>query len=76
MNFFKRNLTKWIPLGKFVFSGNESIVFVRANVDTGEMFFKVKRTNYVSGGLCYPVLPNTLIDSNKSWEEINLQINS
>ena len=72
---FKRNLTKWIPLGNYTFGGTDFIVFVRGNTKTGMLFFKVKSVHPWKW-FTEKILPIDLIDVRKQWEEINNLLNN
>ncbi len=69
MKLFNRNRTKWIPLGNYVFLETDYVVFVRGNLKTGMMYFKVRR---VHGWRQYTqsVLPHDLINPKKAWAEL------
>lgn len=76
MRLFNKNLTSWIPLGSMSFQQNDFIVFVRGNKKTGMLYFKTKKVN----GAWYQtlvdnILPNSLIDVTKQWNEIQAMIN-
>lgn len=65
--------TKWIPLGNYSFSDKDYVVFVRANLKTGMMFFKVKNIHrFVFANRTLPV---GLIDVAAAWKEITNLIN-
>lgn len=64
--------TAWIPLGNYVFSETDYIVFVRKNPETHMMQFKTRRVNGYSktDGLTHKILPNNIIDVQKAWDQI------
>ncbi len=77
--FTNKNLTKWIPLGRYEFAGYEFIVFVRGNKKTGELYFKTKCINKIplfNPASERPIMNHTMIDVNKQWNLINEQINN
>lgn len=77
MSIFNRKLTKWIPLAVMVYSGTETLIMVRGNKKTGQLYFKRILTNAWSrtSGLCHHVLPSGLLDVTKQWNEIMSKIN-
>jgi hypothetical protein len=74
MTFF-RKYTKWIPLGEFTFSSTQSIVMVRGDKKTGELFFKTKQINRNLWGFNHPIgkLP---IDVTTQWNKLIEAVNS
>jgi len=77
MSWFKSNKTKWEPLGRYQWDGDEYIVFVRGDKKTGMLYFKTKQTNYRGISDCVrPVLPHDIIDTRKQWELIINLINT
>lgn len=75
---FKRNLTKWIPLGNFNHGSADYIVFVRGNKSTGELFFKTKRVNVKFNIFFSPnnVIPINLINTSEQWQKIINELNN
>ena len=67
---FNKKVTKWIPLGKWAWDGNEYVVMARRNLKTGMLRFKSKRVNKHLLGYNHPVLPTDIIDVRKAWEEL------
>jgi len=66
---FKKKYTKWMPLGNYQYSGADYIVFARKNTLNGLMQFKVVKLQawrYISN----TILPYTLIDVQKAWNEL------
>lgn len=69
MKLFKSYLTKWLPLGEFTHATTQSIVMVRGNTKTGELFFRVKKINSQWAGFNYPI--GLLgIDVKEQWKKI------
>ncbi len=66
---FGRKLTKWMLLGNYSFGEKDYIVFVRGNLKTGLMDFKIKS---VHGHRQFTrrVLPDNIIDVREQWGEI------
>lgn len=62
--------TKWIPIGRWTWDGNEYVVMARRNLKTGMLYFKSVRVNNHLLGYCSPVLSIDLIDTKKAWEEL------
>lgn len=72
----KRKWTKWIPFGNYNWDGKDRIVFVRGNRKTGLLQFKtisVHAWRFLN--LVNPIVPPSLIDVKKAWDEIIHQIN-
>jgi hypothetical protein len=71
---FRKNYTKWIPLGSYTFNGGvDTLVLVRKNIKTGMLQFKQKKINAFSStsSLVCSIFPKDLIDVKKQWEIIN-----
>ena len=68
-NPFKKQLTKWIPLGNYTFSDDDYIVMARKNVKTGMLYFK---TINAHGSRCLTksIFPIGLIDVNDAWQQL------
>jgi len=72
MKFFKKHFTKWKPLGTMNFQGKEYVTLIRKNKKNGMLNFKTIRVNGFLGdlGCVHGFLPQTLIDTKKTWGEI------
>ena len=64
-NIFKRNRTKWIPFGHYVFDNSDYIVLARKNTSTGMLYFKTIRAS--STVLTRLYFPNNIIDTLEQW---------
>lgn len=62
-------MTKWIPLGEFTFGTTQSIVMVRGDTKTGELFFKVKKVTSTIGGYNHPI-GSLGINVKEQWNKI------
>ena len=69
---FRKNYTKWKPLGTFDFGGKEYVTMIRKNKNNGMLHFKTIRVNGFFGamGCVNGFLPRTLIDTQKAWDEV------
>ena len=72
-NMFKKNLTKWIPLGNYTYAETDYVVFVRGNLKTGMMHFKVK-TVHAWVSFTHTILPHDLIDPKLAWDKITKEM--
>lgn len=69
---FRKNYTKWKPLGTMDFGGKEYVTMIRKNKKNGMLQFKTIRINGFFGamGCVHSFLPRTLIDTQKIWDEV------
>lgn len=69
---FRKNYTKWKPLGTMDFQGKEYVTMIRKNKKNGMLQFKTIRINGFFGamGCVHGFLPRTLIDTQKAWDEV------
>lgn len=69
---FIKNYTKWKPLGTMDYQGKEYVTMIRKNKKSGMLQFKTIRINGFLGdmGCVYGFIPRTLIDTQKTWNEV------
>lgn len=70
MRIFKRRFTNWIPLGSYLYSGRDHVVFVRRKISNGMLSFKTKKMgswNSYSHGY----FSHNIIDTARAWKAIN-----
>lgn len=66
----KKKYTKWRPLGNFTYDDTDYVVFVKKNLKNGLLKFKHRSVNKRPLNMNNSILPTTLIDTAKAWEEV------
>jgi hypothetical protein len=71
MKIFKSNWSKWFPLGNYRYATKDYVVFVKKNLKTGMLKFKVKSPHKRKGISTNPILPLSMINTQDQWDLIN-----